>query len=77
MNVGDHFSDRIVRCWLELEIDSQAVTQMLVIETDLELHAGQSGYDAAMIDEIKMAAQTQSRAMAAPIDRIRIVPVRY
>jgi hypothetical protein len=57
--------------------DGESVTQILVVETDIEMAAGPSGYDAQTLDAIEMTAHRESRALAALTGCIRIVPIRY
>ena len=70
-------SAHVIRNWIEWEIGSTHQSRVLVIETDAEMRPGETGYDVAILEEVRTAAALMLNASASPIDRIRIVPVRY
>lgn len=70
-------SDHIRRTWHEWEINGRDRMVVLVIETDIEMRAGEPDYDPMLLEELRTAAVAQLNASATAIDRIRIVPVRY
>ncbi|AHE53338.1 hypothetical protein [Sphingomonas sanxanigenens] len=77
MTVAAGESDHILRTWHEWEINGRERSVILVIETDAEMCAGEPGYDAMLLEQIRSAAVSRLNASATAIDRIRIVPVRY
>ena len=75
--MADPLSNRnISRSWHEWEIDGRERRLILVIETDVEMRPEASGYDAALMEEVRSAAVALLRATPSAIDRIRIVPVQ-
>lgn len=70
-------NDHVVRSWHEWEIDGLERRVILVVETDVEFRPEDPDYSAARFEEVRTAAIEELRSSPSPIDRIRIVPVRY
>jgi hypothetical protein len=62
--------------WTTIEIDKDGVETVLVVETDLELNAGNPGFDALKVDALIDAAMKSFPASGGTIDRVHLVPVR-
>jgi hypothetical protein len=62
--------------WTTIEVDKDGVETVLVVETDLELNAGNPAFDVAKVDALIDAAMKSFAASGGTIDRVHLVPVR-
>jgi hypothetical protein len=62
--------------WTTIEIDKDGVETVLVVETDLELNAGNPAFDVVKVDALIDAAMKSFPASGGTIDRVHLVPIR-
>jgi hypothetical protein len=62
--------------WTTIEVDKDGVETVLVVETDLELNAGNPAFDVAKVDALIDAAMKSFAASGGTIDRVHLVPVK-
>jgi hypothetical protein len=62
--------------WTTIEVDQDGVETVLVVETDLELNAGDPAFDVAKVDALIEAAMNSFAASGGTIDRVHLVPLR-
>lgn len=62
--------------WTTIEVDKDGVETVLVVETDLELNAGDPAFDVAKVDALIDAAMKSFAANGGTIDRVHLVPIR-
>jgi hypothetical protein len=62
--------------WTTIEVDKDGVETVLVVETDLELNAGDPAFDVAKVDALIDAAMKSFAASGGTIDRVHLVPIR-
>jgi hypothetical protein len=60
--------------WTTIEVDKDGVETVLVVETDLELNAGNPAFDVAKVDALIDAAMKSFAASGGTIDRVHLVP---
>jgi hypothetical protein len=59
-----------------IEIDAQATTNVMQIETDLHLNTRHPSYDAAGVERLVRDAQAYLAGIAGQVTRIRLVSSR-
>ena len=59
-----------------IEIDAQATTNVMQIETDLHLNTRHPNYDAAAVERLVRDAQAYLAGNAGQVTRIRLVSTR-
>jgi hypothetical protein len=67
---------RGLRCWHEWQIEGHQKCIVLCVETELEMRAGEPGFDPLALEALVLEANEMMRSCPSPIDSFRIVPVR-